>query len=78
MCGKQGDFDSYHIHSNRHRYNPCSFYLSLNGLISPSYNPPSDYAQPYKAGWGHPGRQKQFGLLQQDLPSPLKGEGSKG
>lgn len=55
MCGKQGDFDSYHIHSNSHRCNPCSFYLSLNELISPSYDSPSHYPEGDKATWERAG-----------------------
>ena len=55
MCKKQGCFESYRIYSSRHRCVPRSFDVYLTELISPSYNPPSDYAEVYKEGWELPG-----------------------
>lgn len=58
MCRKRGHFDSYHFFPNRHSCNPCSFYPCLSELISPSYDPPSDYPEAYKTGWERAKREK--------------------
>ena len=69
MCVMRRYSDSCHIHPNRHRCDPWSFYPSTSKFVSPSYNPPSNYLEACKAGWQPVKRERQFDLLRQNLPS---------